>query len=106
MTIARNYGPNNANVFGVNMAGAQGEENNKRLQDLMALLAQIRSQNMSDSLSRDRMELDSEQFDKTFALDKERQEFQQRPTFAINYTPRQQPTLADRNQSMQAWRQR
>lgn len=127
MTIARNYGPNNASVFGVNMAGAMGEENNKRLQELMALLAQLRGQNMDNELSQDRLaldkssqELNASQFDRNLGLDqqrldldkqradleKQRTAFDTRTFNTIDYQPRSQPTLAERNQQLAAWRQR
>ena len=100
MAIMRNYGANNANVFGAQMQAGRRESEAEYLQRLLAMLSQIRSQNMNDMLGRDQLALQNLQFEESqrqfdennalaqerLALDKERQQWYA-PRTSIAYTP-------------------
>ncbi len=107
MGISRNYGPSAGTLGGVMSNTGQKEEEEKRFQQYLAMLAQIRSQNMNDGLSRDQLALDRERFDmaksqqdideelarERLAMDKKRQEFDTRQFNTINYVPRAQTPI-------------
>ncbi len=110
MPIVKNHGVDNANLSAIMMGAGANEESNRRMQEYLQMLMQIRGQNMNDILSRDqlalegkRLGLSQQQQDQAnkiaegrLELDKKRNEFDTFNTgTTLRYTPRKSTPIGE-----------